>query len=434
MINCQLSQITTRQSDEQCTASLISHNIFLKNDSLLFDSTSVYHTQTAADPEPHPEPTIDTSHLASLIPSLLNSERVICPTFDGFRFNNWTCTEEKSFYEPPPSQPDTQESEQAEPFVPGMEDLADEDDFGVDAMSSCDEGEERDQVIRAPEKERMTIDDLTLALEPTEYGYFNPQLSNMWAGPGHWKLKPASSKGEGEKKERKKKIVTTHSFDTPQDDLFKHFIKSRAKTTLADETLRSNRTSDNTLPLDIHYLESSLRKLSMMPLWRGKIAVAEKIVSSGESTDKDWYNYDNPHDLSNYCPNDQDDSGDDAGPAEISFGTPCDTDINPTPIGDLQLIDAAPKIERIDIHYAKQAKKIDVRKLKKVMWSSIAQRDSEDGKLTGLRGLGDSIWWVMGIVVFSLLSVTVEKVHDCQQFEFKDLLTCTYLERSPPSR
>ena len=335
----------------------------------------MYHTQTTSDSLP--EPTIDTSHLASLIPGLLNSERVVCPTFDGFRFNNWICTEEKSFYEPPPSQPDTQESEQAEPFVPGMEDLADEDDFGVDAMSSCDEGEGGDHVARAPEKERMTIDELTLALEPTEFGYFNPQLTNMWAGPGHWKLKPILTKVDGEKKERKKKTHTTHLFDTPEDDLFKHFIKSRAKTTLADETIRSNRTSDNTLPLDIHYLESSLRKLSMMPLWRGKIAVTEKIVSSGEATDKDWYNYDNPHDLSNYCPNGPDDSDDDVGPAEISFGS--QGDVNPTPIGDLQLIDAAPKIERIDIHYAKQAKKIDVRKLKKVMWSSIAPRPNEDG-------------------------------------------------------
>ena len=287
------------------------------------------------------------------------------------------CTEEKSFYEPPPSQPDTQESEQADPFVPGMDDLADEDDFGVDVMSSGDEGEERG--VTAQQKERMTIDDLTLALQPTEYGYFNPQLTNMWAGPGHWKLKPVVAKNEGEKKERKKKTVVSHTFDTPEDDLFKHFIKSRAKTTLADETLRSNRASNNTLPLDIHYLESSLRKLSMMPLWRGKIAVTEKIVSSGESTDKDWYNYDNPHDLSNYCPNDQDVSDDDVGAAEISFGSPGGP--APTPIGDLQLIDAAPKIERIDIHYAKQAKKIDVRKLKKVMWSSIVPQSAEDGEL-----------------------------------------------------
>ena len=130
----------------------------------------------------------------------------------------------------PPSQPSTQESEQAEPFVPGMADMVqDEEDFGGEVMSSGDEGEE---AVKSSEKQKLTIDDLTLALEPTEYGYFNPQLAQMWAGPGHWKLKPLVVKVGGEKKERKKKTATTQTFDSPKDDLFKNFIKSRAKTKL----------------------------------------------------------------------------------------------------------------------------------------------------------------------------------------------------------
>ena len=262
--------------------------------------------------------------------------------------------------------------------MPGIEnDMGDEplDDFGVDAMSSGDE-DGGGEVGKVPEKQKMTIDDLTLALEPTEYGYFNPQLAQMWAGPGHWKLKPLTAKVEGEKKERKKKVLTTHTFDTSEDDLFKHFIKSRAKTTLANETIRSNRTSENILPLDIHYLESNLRKLSMMPLWRGKLA-EDKIVSSGEASNKEWYDYNNPHDVSNYCPNNPDLSDDDVGAGEISFGSP---GANTTPIGDLELIDAAPRIERINIQYAKQAKRIDVKKLKRVMWRNIAPAETEEGE------------------------------------------------------
>ena len=61
---------------------------------------------------------------------------------------------------------------------------------------------------------------------------------------------------------------------------------------------------------------------------------------------------------------------------DVSFGG--NPALSATPIGALELIDAAPKIERIDIQYAKQAKKIDVKKLKQVMWRNIApEHDSE---------------------------------------------------------
>ena len=376
------AQITTRQSDEQCTASLISYNIALKNDSLLFDSTTVCNPSHVQQ-EPLSPPIIDTSCMATFIPSLLNSERAICPSFEGFRFNNWTCTEEKSFYETPPPQLDTQESEQAEPFVPGMEDLDDNDeDFGGEIMSSGDEGDQGGE-MGVTEKQKLTIDDLTLALEPTEYGYFNPRLAQMWAGPGHWKLKPLIAKVTGEKRERAKKTAIMQTFDIPKDDLFKNFIKSRAKITLAQETIRSNQSSNNLLPVDINYLESNIRKLSMMPLWRGNLKVTEKIEGSQEGSDnKEWYNYDNPNDISNYCPNDAADHSDDddVGAGEISFGSPSAMN-NPTPIGDLELIDAVAKIEKIDIQYAKQAKKIDVKKLKRAMWKSISNTGADNGLL-----------------------------------------------------
>ena len=63
-------QITTRQSDEQCTASMISYNTLLKDDSLLFDSTTVYHNPITAVASSLPEPSLDPSHLQSLLVSL----------------------------------------------------------------------------------------------------------------------------------------------------------------------------------------------------------------------------------------------------------------------------------------------------------------------------------------------------------------------------
>ena len=60
-----------------------------------------------------------------------------------------------------------------------QDDLADEDDFGVEGVSSGDE--EEMMGVGKQDKQKLTIDDLTLALEPTEFGYFNPNLAQVHA-------------------------------------------------------------------------------------------------------------------------------------------------------------------------------------------------------------------------------------------------------------
>ena len=164
-----------------------------------------------------------------------------------------------------------------------MDDVEMNDDFcGVEEQSD-DEDNKKVKHLQFP-----TLDDLTFALEPSEFGYFNPRLVNMWAGPDHWRVKPISKTNE--KKERTKKTVISHKFNTEADELLKQFVKSRARTTLRKETLKSNKSRDsNTLPFDIRYRESDLRKLSVMPIWGGKLEPTPALRSqSTQENDNTW--------------------------------------------------------------------------------------------------------------------------------------------------
>lgn len=192
----------------------------------------------------------------------------------------------------------------------------------------------------------------------------------MWAGPGLWKIKKVENKttADGQKKEKKKKVNVTHMFETPAELLDKEFLRSRAKIVLAQTTLQSNKNSTNTLPQDIHYMESSLRRLSMRPLWKGKLKPAAVMCSQESNARDNWYDYGNQHDNSNYCPNTADDEDDD----HHSFGLPEEEVSFTTPAAGLSLIEPARRIEKININYARQAKKIDVKKLKSVMWKNLA--------------------------------------------------------------
>ena len=304
----------------------------MKNGQLLFDSSAVLYTDKERS---DPSPLVDMGLLN--LPSSLSGP-----------------------FSEPSTVPASQESVGVEPVVPGIDTM--EEDEMEDDMGGCSDNSDIEDT-QPPQK--MTIDQLALALEPSEFGYFNPRLANMWAGPAHWKLKPVSSNKE--KGERKQKVAVVHALNQDPDALLKHLIKSRAKTTLANETIRSNQLSSNILPVDIRYEESNLRRVSMLPLWRGRFAAStEKIVSSGGEGDKSWYNYENPHDTSNYCPNTAEESDSDGG--GVDFG---EVERHGAVIGGIELIEAAPAVERIHINYAKKAKKIDIKMLKGAMWSNL---------------------------------------------------------------
>ncbi|KAJ7356351.1 hypothetical protein OS493_025460 [Desmophyllum pertusum] len=255
---------------------------------------------------------------------------------------------------------------------------------------------------------------LELSSQPSDYSYFKSDLMATWAGPQHWKLRAKLSKGltnsmstaeQQNKKKRAKKQPFTIKFDS-EVDFGSSFSKGRAATTLSKLTLAKYTADKTTLPEDLHYDADKLFRLFIKP----KIMVKRQVQAQTELRDDGsaWYNYDNANDCANYCPDLQDgDDDDDVFDAadgahdlpgrEAEFPLSQDITSQDMTFGDSSqglsftnesVIDQAlfagdglvaqpNKVQKIDIGYAKTAKKMDVKKLKGTMWRLLT--DSGEG-------------------------------------------------------
>lgn len=247
---------------------------------------------------------------------------------------------------------------------------------------------------------------LELSSQPSDYSYFKSDLMSTWAGPQHWRLHSKLSKGlpnskpgaeQQNKKKRAKKQPFTIKFDS-EVDFGKSFSRGRAARTLSKATLAKHTATKTTLPEDIHYDADKLFRLFIKP----RILVKRQIQAQTEIRDDGsaWYNYDNANDCVNYCPDlqDGDDDDDDVFDAadgardlpsgEAGFPMSQDMTSQDMTFGDCSqglsfnnesvvdqtlftgdgLVAQPNKVQKIDIGYAKTAKKMDVKKLKGAMW------------------------------------------------------------------
>ncbi|CAH3123316.1 unnamed protein product [Pocillopora meandrina] len=251
---------------------------------------------------------------------------------------------------------------------------------------------------------------LELSSQPSDYSYFKSDLMSTWAGPLHWKLRDKLSKGlinstaeQQSKKKKAKKQPFTINFDS-EVDFASSFSKGKAATTLSKTTLAKYTAAKNTLPEDLHYNADKLFRLFIKP----KIMVKRQVQAQTELRDDGsaWYNYENANDCANFCPDLQDggdDDGDDAfdgadggcdmpsGEAEfpssqdMTFGDSTQSHsftnesvVDQTLFAGDGLVAQPNKVQKIDIGYAKTAKKMDVKKLKGAMWGLLADKGESD--------------------------------------------------------
>uniref|UniRef100_A0A8D0ETE1 Condensin complex subunit 2 n=1 Tax=Strix occidentalis caurina TaxID=311401 RepID=A0A8D0ETE1_STROC len=186
-------------------------------------------------------------------------------------------------------------------------------------------------------------------------------------------LSAADDNSEKETKKRNAKKAFEINFDE-DIDFDTYFRKTKASITLAKSILESQNVKSTTLPTDFNYDPNNILQLFLKPavkLRQGRVRLI------GE------YDYSNPNDTSNFCPALQaPDSDDDDGNDPIEFmgqsgkfnltahpelnGLVGDADI--TTYGGLNLIAEPQKVNKIAIQYAKTAKKMDMKRLKKNMW------------------------------------------------------------------
>ncbi|NWV67087.1 CND2 protein, partial [Malurus elegans] len=234
---------------------------------------------------------------------------------------------------------------------------------------------------------------LHLSMNPGEYSYFSPRTMAMWAGPKHWRFRPRhrrESPTGSEQNSRKKNPRKVFRLDFEEDvDFESHFRKTKASITLAKSTLENQKVRSTTLPADFNYDPQNILQLFL----KVKVKLSQSLESLGTLDNEagiEDYDYNNPNDTSNFCPAlqvpDSDNDAEPVGfvgqagefnltahPEEPERNGVCSGDI--TTYGELNLIAEPQKINRIAIQYAKTAKKMDMRRLKKNMWELLT-----DGK------------------------------------------------------
>ncbi|XP_023233569.1 condensin complex subunit 2-like [Centruroides sculpturatus] len=230
-----------------------------------------------------------------------------------------------------------------------------------------------------------------LADKPSEYSYFNNNLLSGWAGPKHWKLfnqnkaKPDSSEKSNE---NKRKTIKVFKLDYNKENNFDdHFVKASKSIKLSEKTMENWNEEKVTLPNDLHYDIRKLIQIFLKPITikHNRNPMEVKGIN---------YNYDNPNDCENYCPDIQDDS--DIENEKTRFPNVNFTCFEATQIGEKidmitpscednsgglgNLIEEPQRILKIDIHYARTAKKIDIKRLKKHMWKILIShhKDTEN--------------------------------------------------------
>ncbi|XP_019646176.1 PREDICTED: condensin complex subunit 2-like [Branchiostoma belcheri] len=233
-----------------------------------------------------------------------------------------------------------------------------------------------------------TVGSLVLALEPSEYSYFDSKLLSLWAGPEHWKLKPRSKdagKEGGDKKARQKKepFVLVYQ-DIGEAEFEKQFIETKVATTLTKKTLDKYSKDSKVLPPDLSYRADALFRL----FGKASVMVKRQVEEDSQMDDGiENYDYNNRNDCANYCPGLE--GGDDSDNESAGFqdfsqasshfnfshdttiqgNMSCNASMLESQMGPDGLVQAPRKVAKIDIDYARQAKRIDVRKLKGTMWN-----------------------------------------------------------------
>ncbi|XP_069475189.1 condensin complex subunit 2 [Ambystoma mexicanum] len=377
---------------------------------LLFDS-DVRPISTSEPQEALIPGEVDGSDLKSLLTQCVEL-RPICPSLSDFRFTQW---DSEAHNDTVASLLDKfKQSDQvfdihAEPEEDDCADAPVDDDFDADTeVYDCAEAGdlggfkdkreacrmERDtiskQVIPIGEGDISTMC-LQLSVKPGEYSYFSPRTMSMWAGPEHWRFRPRVKVDDCEKGNRLKKAKVAYELNFEDDINFDVlFRETRAATTLSKLTLESWNKKSTTLPADFHYDPDNIIRLSLKPANRLK-----NIMSSNEPAEQDEgigdYDYNNPNDTSNFCPGlqaadtDDEDGGNFVGPDGMFEFTAnpvldlLDTERVPGPgrltittYGEDNLVAEPQKVNKIELHYAKTAKKMDMKRLKHVMWSLLS--------------------------------------------------------------
>uniref|UniRef100_A0A8C3KRP7 Condensin complex subunit 2 n=1 Tax=Calidris pygmaea TaxID=425635 RepID=A0A8C3KRP7_9CHAR len=244
-----------------------------------------------------------------------------------------------------------------------------------------------------------------------------------------WEAVRSSDSGKALRSFETKKRSVKKAFEVNFDediDFEAHFRKTKASVTLAKSILENENVKSTTLPADFNYEPSNILQLFLKPAVK---------MGQGGSYEIGEYDYNNPNDTSNFCPALQAaDSDDDNDPIQFMGqmgefnltahpegpelnGLVGNADI--TTYGELNLIAEPQKVNKIVIQYAKTAKKMDMRRLKKNMWDLLTDEQKKEKAAEVNAEKEEDVSVVAGEKVFS--SITKELLHRLPSIMAKNL-------------
>ncbi|KAI4795576.1 hypothetical protein KUCAC02_029800 [Chaenocephalus aceratus] len=347
--------------DESSTAGVFLSVLFCENNrcELLFPSNMTLLQSTPSYSPPRPLTVPASPFMAGLQRS--KEKTSICPSLQDFSFTSWD--------------PEQTMNQLLEKMQQGDHVF---DERGKEFMEGCEasgSGKGRD-VIPIGEGDIATMC-LQLSSQPREYSYFSPRTMAAWAGPGYWQFKPKHKLDHMPDKEpRKRKLKKPMEIDFNDDVNFDAFFRTtRAATTISKSAL-SVSNKKTTLPADFQFPPESLSQLNLKPS-SSLTQEGQKRLSGELGEGIGDYDYNNANDTANFCPGlEGGDSDDDAegfadDPSAESLPPPSLEDI--TTYGEQDLVPEPHRVNKIEINYAKTAKKMDMKRLKSGMWSLLTE-------------------------------------------------------------
>merc|ERR1719370_749825 len=386
---------------------------------LMMDSDTILETRSAVTPAKKAGST-----RVPLIPRNLQDFQVCSEQLRDLSFINWTLEEEDRLNQ---SITASQEGRDQEEFTSNQENAFDAfavpepvDDFqGAEGMVDHDM-EDFDELAEVSERvqghgaareapgftanlQMSTADMLSvLTTAPLEYSYFDHGKLGAWAGPKHWKFKPMSKvvqEGEKQKGRKRKEVVQLDydMYDRNDEDneelqevlekLSLLLTVPKKSVKLVDKTMKGWNRERSTLPEDLHYSGHELVRLKTVDKM---VVQAVKKVLEAEVDDVEDYDYDNAADNDGYCPDidDEQDAYGDAmeDPQQTILGSSMmegDQEVPSSQIADFageNLVEAPKMVDKaaLQIGYAKTAKKVDMKRIKRVAWNILTQASSEE--------------------------------------------------------
>ncbi|KAK5641201.1 hypothetical protein RI129_009748 [Pyrocoelia pectoralis] len=227
-----------------------------------------------------------------------------------------------------------------------------------------------------PQEEELSADDYSYWGAIKVMG--NKRITQVWAGPSHWKLKhikPNKSRFSGQQEKQIAKSVKKAKIQPTLIDFF-NARSTLDKTKIYKCKRRASEESSYKCTLPQIFSNHNCKNSSFMlkPLCvMNNNNTLKKVQQNIMDNEVQPYNYENPND-SQYCSQAADDRADDHDEFhEEEFPAAAQQNLH----GD-NLINAPELVPKTYIPYALQAKKMDMKKLKIAIWKNLVSKSSSD--------------------------------------------------------